>query len=73
VPLLLLGPPLFPNYSFWVHHPVNRDDQHPLAHAMASDFSVTRQFLSKRTIGFSLRIKLHTLIRLGVYNGVKLI
>jgi hypothetical protein len=29
---------------------------------MASDFSVAWQCLSKRTIGFSLRIKLHALI-----------
>jgi hypothetical protein len=43
---------IFSNYSYWVHHLVNRDDQHPLAHAMASDFSVTCQCLSKRTIGF---------------------
>jgi hypothetical protein len=49
-----------------VHHLVNRDDQHLLAHAMASDFSVTWQCLSKTTIVFSLRIKLHALIRLGV-------
>jgi hypothetical protein len=33
---------------------------------MASDFSVAWQCLSKRTIGFSLRIKLHALIWLGV-------
>jgi hypothetical protein len=33
---------------------------------MASDFSVARQCLSKRTIGFLLQIKLHTLIWLGV-------
>jgi hypothetical protein len=59
VPLLLIGPPFFPNYSFWVHHPVNRDDWHLLANAMASDFSVTWQCLSERTIDFSLRIKLH--------------
>jgi hypothetical protein len=31
---------LISDYSFWVHHLVNRDDQHLLAHAMASDFSV---------------------------------
>jgi hypothetical protein len=49
---------IFSYYSFWVHQPVNRDVQHLLAHAMASDFSVAWQFLSKRTIGFSLRIKL---------------
>jgi hypothetical protein len=40
VPLLLLGPPFFTDYSFRVHHLVNRDDRHLLAHAMASDFSV---------------------------------
>jgi hypothetical protein len=51
--------PPFSDYSFWVHHPVNRDDRHILAHAMASDFSVAWQYLSKRTIVFSLRIKLH--------------
>jgi hypothetical protein len=32
---------------------------------MASDFSVTWQFLSKITIGFSLWIKLHALIHRG--------
>jgi hypothetical protein len=47
-------PSIFSDYSFRVHHLVNRDDRHLLAHAMASDFSVT-----KRTIVFSLRIKLH--------------
>jgi hypothetical protein len=56
VSLLLLGPPLFYNYSFRVHHLVNRDDRHLLAHAMASDFSVTWQCLSKRTIGLLLNI-----------------
>jgi hypothetical protein len=59
-------PSIFFNYSFWVHHPVNRDDRHLLAHAMASDFSVTWQCLSKRAIFFLLRIKLHALIRLGM-------
>jgi hypothetical protein len=57
---------LFSDYSFWVHHPVNRDDRHLLAHAMASDFSVAWQCLSKRTIVFLLLIKLHALIQLGV-------
>jgi hypothetical protein len=52
-------PAIFSNCSFWIHHLVNRNDHHLLAHAMASDFSVTWQFLSKRIIGFSLRIKLH--------------
>jgi nitrate reductase NapE component len=54
----------FFHYSFSVHHPVNRDDRHLRAHAMASDFSVACQF-SQRIISFLL-IKLHTLIRLGV-------
>jgi hypothetical protein len=30
----------FFNYSFLVHHPVNRDGRHLLAHAMASEFTV---------------------------------
>jgi hypothetical protein len=42
----------FSDYSFWVQHLVNRDDQHLLAHAMASDFSVAKKCLSKRTIDF---------------------
>jgi hypothetical protein len=33
---------------------------------MASDFSVALQCLSKRTIGFLLRIKPHALLWLGV-------
>jgi hypothetical protein len=44
-------PSIFSDYSFWVHHLVNRDDRQLLAHAMASDFSVPWQCLSKRTIG----------------------
>jgi hypothetical protein len=56
---LLLGPPFFSDYSFQFHHPANRDDWHLLAHAMASDFSVAWRCLSKRTIVFLLRIKLH--------------
>jgi hypothetical protein len=51
----------FSDYSFWVHRLVNRDDRHLLAHAMSSDFSVAWQCLSKRTIGFSLQIKLHAI------------
>jgi hypothetical protein len=47
-------PSILSDYSFRIHHPVNRDDPHLLAHAMASDFSVTWQFLSKRTIVFLL-------------------
>jgi hypothetical protein len=34
-----------------IHHLVNRDDRHLLTHAMATDFSVAWQFLSKRSIG----------------------
>jgi hypothetical protein len=45
-------PSIFSNYSFGIHQPVNQDDQRLLAHAMASDFSVAWQFLSKRTIIF---------------------
>jgi hypothetical protein len=44
----------FSDYSFWVHHPVNQDDRQLLANAMASDFSVAWQCLSKRTIGSTL-------------------
>jgi hypothetical protein len=29
-------PPIFSDYSFWVHHLVNQDDRQLLAHAMAS-------------------------------------
>jgi hypothetical protein len=29
----------FSDYSFWVHHLVNRNDRQLLAHEMASDFS----------------------------------
>jgi hypothetical protein len=38
VPLIILSPPLFSNYSFLVHHSVNRDDRQFLAQAMASAF-----------------------------------
>jgi hypothetical protein len=55
MPLLHLGPPLFPIILFLVQHPVNQDDRHLLAHAMASDLSVAWQFLSKRTIGFFVK------------------
>jgi hypothetical protein len=43
-------PSIFSDYSLWVHHSVNWDDRHLRAHAMASDFSVAWQFLSKRTV-----------------------
>jgi hypothetical protein len=33
-------PAIFSNYSFLVLHPVYKKDQHLLAHAMASDFTV---------------------------------
>jgi hypothetical protein len=65
-----LRPSIFSYYSFWVHHPVNRHDWHLLEHAMASDFSVAWQLLSKRTICFLLGIKLCALIWLGVSRPV---
>jgi hypothetical protein len=40
-------PSIFSYYSFLVHHCVNRDDRHLLAHAMASDFSVKWQISLK--------------------------
>jgi hypothetical protein len=53
-------PSIFPIILFGVHHPVNQDDQHLLAHAMASDISVAWQCLSKRTIVFfPLLIRIH--------------
>jgi hypothetical protein len=57
VPLLFL---------FLVHHPVNGDDWHLLAHAMAYDFTVARQSSQREQLVFLLRIKLLALIRLGV-------
>jgi hypothetical protein len=57
-----LWPSIFSDYSFWAYHPVNQDDRHLLAHAMASDFSVAWQLLSERTIGFLFQIKLHVLL-----------
>jgi hypothetical protein len=59
----------FFDYSLRVHHLINRDDRHLLAHAMASDFSVAWQCLSKRTIGFLLRIKLHARTRVFLSSG----
>jgi hypothetical protein len=49
----------FSDCYFRVHHPVNWDDWHLLANAMASDFSVAWQCLSKTTIGFLFQTKLH--------------
>jgi hypothetical protein len=37
------GPSIFSDCSFQVHQPVNQEERHLLAHAMASDFSVARQ------------------------------
>jgi hypothetical protein len=51
VPLLLLGPPFFPNYSFLVN-PVNLDDRHVLAPTMASDFTVTWQYSQREQLFF---------------------
>jgi hypothetical protein len=54
-------PSIFSDNAFLAHHPLNRDDRHLLAHAMASDFKVTWQ-LSKREKLFCvlLWVKLHT-------------
>jgi hypothetical protein len=65
VPLLLLSPPFFSDYSFLVHHPVNWDDQHPLAHAMASDFTVARQFSQREQLFF--RYGSNSTLRLVTY------
>jgi hypothetical protein len=59
VPLLLLSPPFF-RLFFRVHRPVDRDDWHLLAHAMASDFSVAWQFSQREQLYFLLRFKFHT-------------
>jgi hypothetical protein len=49
-PCASLWPYICSNYYFLVHHPVSRDDRHLLAHAIASDFTVTGQYVfSKRT------------------------
>jgi hypothetical protein len=48
------GPSIFSDYSLLACHPVNRDDWHLLAHAMASDFTVAWQTI----IGFySFRVQ----------------
>jgi hypothetical protein len=46
----------FSDYSFLVHHPVNWDDQHLLAHAMSSDFTVTWQYSQREQLFFSYRL-----------------
>jgi hypothetical protein len=65
-PLVLLGPPFFSIIIFLLNHPVNRDDRHLLAHAMASDFVVAWQFSQREQLVCSSWIKLHVLIWLGV-------
>jgi hypothetical protein len=52
VPLLLLGPSFFSNYSFLVHHPFNQDHKHLIAFAMASGFSVAWQFSQREQMFF---------------------
>jgi hypothetical protein len=45
-------PSILSDYYFLVHHPVNRDEWHILAHAMASDFTVTWQFSQREQLFF---------------------
>jgi hypothetical protein len=47
---LFLGPPFV--HIFLVHHPVNRDDRHLLALAMASDFTVALQYSQREQLFF---------------------
>jgi hypothetical protein len=56
---------LFCQLFFFVHHPLNLDDQHLLAHSMATDFTVAWQFFSKITFVF-LWTEFHALNLLGV-------
>jgi hypothetical protein len=35
---------------FLLHHPVNIDDQHHLAHAMASNFTITSKFSQREEL-----------------------
>jgi hypothetical protein len=58
VPFLLLGSPFISDYSFLVHHPVDRDDQQLLAHAMAFDFTVTWQNVYQMFQLFFCRVEL---------------
>jgi hypothetical protein len=53
---------LFQLLFFLVHYPVNWDDRHLLAHALASDFTVSRQFSQREQLFFLLWIKLHALL-----------
>jgi hypothetical protein len=45
-------PSIFSDNSFCVHPPVNWDDRHLLAQAMASDFSVVGCIKSRKPFGF---------------------
>jgi hypothetical protein len=58
-------PSTISDYYLLVHHHVNRDDRHLLGHAIASDFTVARQYSQIENF-FVLGIKLRTLIWLGV-------
>jgi hypothetical protein len=60
-------PSIFSDYSFLVHHPVNRGDLYLLTFVMASDYSVSRQFSRREKIVFSLWIKHHT--QLGFFSN----
>jgi hypothetical protein len=54
--------------------PVNQKDQHILAHATASDFSVTWQFPQREQLFFMFWVKLHALRSLfGKRDFLKLI
>jgi hypothetical protein len=45
-------PSIFINFYCLVHHPVDRDAQHLLECAMASDFSVAWQFSQREQLVF---------------------
>jgi hypothetical protein len=47
-------PSIFSDYSFLVHHPVNRINRHLLAHALAFDVTVTWQFSQREQSFFHL-------------------
>jgi hypothetical protein len=52
-------PSIFSNYFFLVvHHPVNWDDRHLLAHAMASDFTVARQVSQREQLFFRYYVRI---------------
>jgi hypothetical protein len=64
--LLLLDPPFYPIILFGTINLLTRMTGISMHMRWQSDFSVTWQLLSKRTIGFLLLIKLNALIQLGV-------